>query len=529
MMRTTGIAIGILAAALIAAVLLLGDRSGDPVAGGPREAPEDVDGPRAGTEPAGGGSERRAATAEPPDTPEAPGAEVRHRDDELIAALARIGAISLGKEDGDLSPELVPIITGVTLERWQHDLAVGSTAGLDTASSWRVLQLFEAGRLFERRFAPDGADPWRAPPSAAEIGGYQVVAFSLLSYGNPERPGINSLGPVVPVVNGREYTLAVLRMLPSIHRSGPFSIPGAAGPKDAQDFRTWFYRSLGSARGADGRFLLDGYFGAILALDGRLTGDELALLLANVKPSTPEEQRLHLQRILTREPLDPDLAAHAIEELAALAAAHPDVVGLEQTLVEFKDLFGRSDSVAVRSAIANAVAAHDDVAQAATFLAELESHEALAAYDALSARPGGGTALFDEYLDRMREGRDPEQRLALVMGMGDGDLGKVRQVLREDPDPAVRGQGFMTLSTSPGWEPTTDDVDSFFAQTDVPLDYRIPIASNFLSRGGEHAGMVGFLAGIAGDEARPRPVRERAAEKLDAYLSAAEIAALLAD
>ena len=147
----------------------------------------------------------------------------------------------------------------------------------------------------------------------------------------------------------------------------------------------------------------------------------------------------------------------------------------------------------------------------------------------LGAREGGFLALEAGYQELLERGADPAARRMLVMGMfgaGGGDLARVTGIALSDPDAAVRGQAWLTWTSSPAYRPAARDlVDLRLARERGVADvHAIGAARNLARRaeGGLRQGALAFLRELALDDRARLRDRRAALEALSAYVGEAE-------
>ncbi len=251
-----------------------------------------------------------------------------------------------------------------------------------------------------------------------------------------------------------------------------------------------------------------------------------ALLVAMGEGMTPEERTAFFSVFLP-ETDDAILLGVTLRNL--LRGSDPDFA-LWLAGERFDDEGASRD---VRYAIAGAVveAAEDPYAAAAfltdrvrvtTFMPELFLGLGARGEDAL-------TALDTTYRELLADGAVPRARALLVAGMREASGEKLLDIAIRDPDPAVRGQAFLTLTSAGGMEATPDSMralrEAFTgADNGIPVLHAVGAASNLAgqarSTGREEVkdAAVSFLLEIAENARLSRPERLMALRKLESFL-----------
>lgn len=248
-------------------------------------------------------------------------------------------------------------------------------------------------------------------------------------------------------------------------------------------------------------------------------------VLMAVAQGLDEDARFALSKWLVSDPSDADAVAAS---LAGFFDAGRVALGMEVA----RDAFARGDHAA-RTLVAEAVARRAPADDAAAFLVERADglQAAIGAWAELGARDGGTEALQVAY-DGLRalEENATGRRLA-VMAMGAAEPEDLRWIARDDPDPHVRGQAFLTLTTRGG------PIDGADLDTAVELLDGLDAhafgsaaagARNLLrraARGGrtdERVRLVEALRAAALDPSKTPRARREALRSLDGWIDDAE-------
>lgn len=248
-------------------------------------------------------------------------------------------------------------------------------------------------------------------------------------------------------------------------------------------------------------------------------------LLMAVAQGLDEDTRLALSAWLVRDPSDTDAV---VASLSGFFEVGRDALALEVA----RDAFETADPPA-RTSLAEAVARRAPTDAAAAFLVERadQLQAAFGAWSELGTREGGVEALTVAYDGlRVLEENANGRRLA-VMAMGEARAEDLRWIAGDDPDPHVRGQALLTLSTR-GGPIASADLDlatGLLADLDGPAFGSAAAGARNLLRRAERAGrtdervrLVEALRAVVLDDGRSERARRDALGSLEGWIDDAQ-------
>lgn len=294
-------------------------------------------------------------------------------------------------------------------------------------------------------------------------------------------------GDTVLHVDGRAFLLAVLDALPEI-------LPPEQGE---------LITRIARAR-VNGRRVLDlSYLSKILELR-RLHPDQAqaySLLLENIAEELKGGEAYdQFYALFVNDTNDP------MAVRVSLAALLRNKGGAFLPLAE--EMFARAKGNAdLRAAITLAIATSAPVEEAVKSLSRLADPVQLAEFTFLGSRPGALEALGAEYNDLVTRESNPTARKMLVSGMAKENEGVMLGIATTDPDPEVRIQALLTLTSGQaGSERALDTLIQAHAnrgdpRSGIPSWGAVLAASNIVqhSSGAQREQAQGFLMQIAYD------------------------------
>jgi hypothetical protein len=299
-------------------------------------------------------------------------------------------------------------------------------------------------------------------PSLTEFGGVRFLYWALLLHHTAGHPHANPEA-------GRDLFLALASVLPQI---------------DPPLRDLLVNQILGIS--VESRSLVELYVTELIGLRAQfLEHREIysALLVALGDAMSPAERDAFFG-VLLMDAADPVLAGTTLRNL--LAGTRPDLA-----LALAEELFDAAGATAaLQASVAQAVVMGcADPYQAAEFLERRAQalRNAPQPWMALGARPGGFLALEACYQRLASADADPRAREMLVMGMRSAEAGELERVSRialTDSHVRVRGQAYLSLTSSASYAPSSRDLADLSAAraAGVPALHVVLAAENVARR-----------------------------------------------
>lgn len=321
--------------------------------------------------------------------------------------------------------------------------------------------------LVARKWKPEGSPSDRL--EIVEYGGCRATYWGVVLFHSTQ-------GQWYDEAAGRNLFLAVLANLPSLE----------------EPLLTTLLQQLTRAN-VDGKPLVARYAFEILELRAFFKEHKqlFSELFARIGESMTPEERDRFFGVYLGDPTDAVLVGASIRYL--LQGTNPGAA-----LLLAESLFDDPGaSHEVRTAIAQAVVdGSPDAYGPARFLTERidSTRNTPGLWLSLARKPDAFVAIDAEYRALLANEANPKAREMLVSAMNDApalDLDRVAKLAHEDPDPKVRGQALLTVTSSSTWTPSSDAMENLracYASGADPM--RIAAAAGNIASKSQSAGLV---------------------------------------